>query len=75
MQKLGDEGVLNYLWDDTGLGFASGTIAMNLDWAGWAGFLTIQQTQKLQVIWSCSCSERIRWFENWLVRITLFSND
>jgi len=31
-------GVLNYLWDDTGLGFASGTVALNLDWAGWAGF-------------------------------------
>lgn len=31
-------GVLNYLWDDTGLGFASGTVAMNLDWAGWASF-------------------------------------
>jgi multiple sugar transport system substrate-binding protein len=31
-------GVLNYLWDDTGLGFASGTVALNLDWAGWAAF-------------------------------------
>ncbi|PHR62044.1 MAG: sugar ABC transporter substrate-binding protein [Robiginitomaculum sp.] len=31
-------GVLNYLWDDTGLGFASGTVALNLDWAGWASF-------------------------------------
>ena len=25
-------GVLNYLWDETGLGFASGTVALNLDW-------------------------------------------
>jgi multiple sugar transport system substrate-binding protein len=31
-------GVPNYLWDDTGMGFASGTVAMNLDWAGWAAF-------------------------------------
>ena len=31
-------GVLNYLWDDTGLGFASGSVALNLDWAGWASF-------------------------------------
>jgi multiple sugar transport system substrate-binding protein len=31
-------GVPNYLWDDTGLGFASGTVAMNLDWGGWAAF-------------------------------------
>jgi len=31
-------GVPNYLWDDTGLGFASGTVALNLDWAGWASF-------------------------------------
>ena len=28
----------NYLWDDTGLGFASGTVALNLDWGGWAAF-------------------------------------
>lgn len=31
-------GVPNYLWDDTGLGFASGTVALNLDWAGWSSF-------------------------------------
>jgi len=31
-------GVPNYLWDDTGLGFASGTVALNLDWGGWAAF-------------------------------------
>ena len=31
-------GVPNYLWDDTGLGFASGTVALNLDWAGWSAF-------------------------------------
>lgn len=31
-------GVLNYLWDDTGAGFASGSVALNLDWAGWAAY-------------------------------------
>lgn len=31
-------GVPNYLWDDTGLGFASGSVALNLDWGGWAAF-------------------------------------
>lgn len=31
-------GVPNYLWDDTGLGFGSGTVAINLDWAGWSAF-------------------------------------
>lgn len=31
-------GVPNYLWDDTGLGFASGSVALDLDWAGWAAF-------------------------------------
>jgi multiple sugar transport system substrate-binding protein len=31
-------GVMNYLWDDTGAGFASGTVALNLDWAGWAAY-------------------------------------
>ena len=31
-------GVLNYLWDETGLGFASGTVALNLDWGGWGSY-------------------------------------
>lgn len=31
-------GVPNYLWDDTGLGFGSGTVALDLDWAGWAAY-------------------------------------
>jgi len=31
-------GVPNYLWDDTGLGFGSGTVAMDLDWGGWSAF-------------------------------------
>ncbi len=31
-------GTTNYLWDDLGQGFASGTIALDLDWPGWATF-------------------------------------
>ena len=40
-------GVLNYLWDDTGLGFASGTVALNLDWAGWAAFFNDPANSKV----------------------------
>ncbi len=40
-------GVLNYLWDDTGLGFASGTVALNLDWAGWASFFNTPEHSKV----------------------------
>lgn len=40
-------GVLNYLWDDTGLGFASGTVALNLDWAGWAAFFNDPANSKI----------------------------
>ena len=39
--------MLNYLWDSTGLGFASGTIALNLDWAGWAGFFNDPANSKI----------------------------
>ncbi len=31
------KGTLSYLWDDLGAGMTSGTIAINLDWPGWAG--------------------------------------
>ena len=31
-------GTTNDLWDDPGNGFASGTVGINLDWPGWAGF-------------------------------------
>ena len=41
------QGVLNYLWDDTGLGFASGTVALNLDWAGWASFFNDPENSKV----------------------------
>ena len=40
-------GVPNYLWDDTGLGFASGTVALNLDWAGWASFFNDPENSKV----------------------------
>lgn len=40
-------GVLNYLWDDTGLGFAAGNVALNLDWAGWASFFNDPENSKV----------------------------
>ena len=40
-------GVPNYLWDDTGLGFASGTVAMNLDWGGWSAFFNDPENSKV----------------------------
>lgn len=40
-------GSLNYLWDDTGLGFASGTVALNMDWAGWASFFNDPENSKV----------------------------
>lgn len=40
-------GVPNYLWDDTGLGFASGTVALNLDWAGWSAFFNDPENSKI----------------------------
>ncbi|ETA50016.2 ABC transporter substrate-binding protein [Ponticoccus alexandrii] len=39
-------GTTNYLWDDLGNGFASGTIALNLDWPGWAGFFNDASSSK-----------------------------
>lgn len=40
-------GVPNYLWDDLGQGFASGTVALNLDWPGWAGFFNDPASSKV----------------------------
>lgn len=40
-------GVLNYLWGDTGMGFASGTVALNMDWAGWAAFFNDPENSKV----------------------------
>ncbi|MEN9063247.1 ABC transporter substrate-binding protein [Ponticoccus litoralis] len=40
-------GTTNYLWDDLGNGFASGTIALNLDWPGWAAFFNDASSSKV----------------------------
>ena len=40
-------GTTNYLWDDLGQGFASGTVAINLDWPGWAGFFNDPKSSKV----------------------------
>jgi multiple sugar transport system substrate-binding protein len=40
-------GTTNYLWDDLGNGFASGTIALNLDWPGWSGFFNDPASSKV----------------------------
>lgn len=40
-------GVPNYLWDDLGQGFASGTVALNLDWPGWATFFNDPESSKI----------------------------
>jgi len=39
-------GTTNYLWDDLGQGFASGTIALDLDWPGWATFFNDPKSSK-----------------------------
>ncbi|UUP19781.1 ABC transporter substrate-binding protein [Nitratireductor thuwali] len=40
-------GTTNYLWDDLGQGFASGTVALNLDWPGWAAFFNDPASSKV----------------------------
>ncbi|MDQ0322376.1 multiple sugar transport system substrate-binding protein [Pararhizobium capsulatum DSM 1112] len=40
-------GTTNYLWDDLGQGFASGSIALNLDWPGWASFFNDPASSKV----------------------------
>ncbi|MDB5664526.1 sugar ABC transporter substrate-binding protein [Cypionkella sp.] len=40
-------GTTNYLWDDLGNGFASGTIALNLDWPGWSAFFNDPAASKV----------------------------
>lgn len=41
------KGVPNYLWDDVGQGFASGNVALDLDWGGWAGFFNDPKNSKI----------------------------
>lgn len=40
-------GVANYLWDDLGAGFASGTVAYDLDWAGWGAYFNDPANSKV----------------------------
>jgi multiple sugar transport system substrate-binding protein len=40
-------GTTNYLWDELGAGFASGTIAINLDWPGWATYFNDPKSSKV----------------------------
>lgn len=40
-------GTVNYTWDDIGQGFASGTVAIDLDWPGWAAFFNDPKTSKV----------------------------
>ncbi|MEP7457211.1 sugar ABC transporter substrate-binding protein [Phyllobacterium sp. SB3] len=40
-------GTTNYLWDDLGQGFASGSVAINLDWPGWATFFNDPKSSKV----------------------------
>ncbi|HMQ40542.1 MAG TPA: sugar ABC transporter substrate-binding protein [Paracoccus sp. (in: a-proteobacteria)] len=40
-------GVPNYLWDDLGQGFASGTVAIDHDWPGWMGFFNDPASSKI----------------------------
>jgi len=39
-------GTTNYLWDDLGAGFASGTVALDLDWPGWATYFNDPKSSK-----------------------------
>jgi multiple sugar transport system substrate-binding protein len=40
-------GTVNYTWDDIGQGFASGTVAIDLDWPGWAAFFNDPENSKV----------------------------
>ncbi len=40
-------GTINYLWDDIGQSFAAGTIAIDYDWPGWAGFFNDPKSSKI----------------------------
>ncbi|MCO4318223.1 sugar ABC transporter substrate-binding protein [Phyllobacterium sp. 21LDTY02-6] len=45
--KVVPAGTTNYLWDDLGQGFASGSVALNLDWPGWATFFNDPKSSKI----------------------------
>ncbi len=40
-------GTINYLWDDIGQGFASGSVALDHDWPGWAAFFNDPKNSKI----------------------------
>ena len=40
-------GTINYLWDDIGQSFAAGTVALDYDWPGWAGFFNDPKNSKI----------------------------
>ena len=39
-------GTVQYVWDELGAGFASGTIALDFDWAGWSGYFNDPKNSK-----------------------------
>jgi len=41
------KGSPNYVWDDLGNGFASGSVAFDLDWSGWASFFNDPKSSKI----------------------------
>jgi multiple sugar transport system substrate-binding protein len=41
------KGVPNYLWDDVGQGFASGNVALDFDWGGWAVYFNDPKNSKV----------------------------
>ncbi len=40
-------GTVNYTWDDIGQAFAAGTLAVDLDWPGWAAFFNDPKSSKV----------------------------
>ncbi len=40
-------GTIQYVWDELGAGFASGTIALNFDWPGWSGYFNDPKNSKI----------------------------
>jgi multiple sugar transport system substrate-binding protein len=40
-------GTINYLWDDIGQSFASGSIALDFDWPGWAAYFNDPKNSKI----------------------------
>jgi len=39
-------GTVQYVWDELGAGFASGTIALDFDWPGWSGYFNDPKNSK-----------------------------